>query len=152
MSDACDGCGGYSRREVLIRTFQAALGVTVVGVATPLMEACGLSPTGVGRPTSTSFDVSQLTSDGEALVTSQNGPDGAPVLIVRQSATQYAAISMQCTHMGCTIGSPISGIMTCPCHGAQFDMQGDVVRGPAARPLHHYNVSYDASAQTVTIS
>lgn len=153
MDAGCRGCGSEpSRREVLIRAFQAALGVTVVGVATPILEACGIGPTGVGRSAATTFDVSQLTTDGQALVTRDNGPDGAPVLIVRQSAGQFLALSMQCTHQGCTIGAPSGGIMTCPCHGAQFDLQGAVVRGPAAFPLHRYGVTYDAAAQTLTIS
>ncbi len=153
MDSECRGCGGApSRRDVVIRVLQAALGVTVVGVATPLLEACGISPTGVGRPTATTFDVSQLTADGQALVTRDNGPDGAPVLIIRQSDGEFLALSMQCTHQGCTISAPSGGIMTCPCHGAQYNLQGAVVRGPAAFPLHRYGVTYDATADTVTIS
>jgi nitrite reductase/ring-hydroxylating ferredoxin subunit len=44
------------------------------------------------------------------------------------------AISLVCTHLGCTVvvsGSEIS----CPCHGSVFDREGRVVKGPADRPL-----------------
>ena len=43
-----------------------------------------------------------------------------------------------CTHMGCSLaGGKLSGtIVTCACHGSQFDVtSGAVIRGPAQRPL-----------------
>lgn len=142
---------GPNRREVLAAAARALLGVTVVGVATPVLEACsGLSPTAV--PTSTVFDVSGLTMDGQALVTRDNGPDGAPVLIVRQAAGEFLALSMRCTHLGCTVGSPHNGVLTCPCHGAQYNLSGQVLRGPAPRSLSRYTVTYDPQTETVTLN
>jgi 3-phenylpropionate/trans-cinnamate dioxygenase ferredoxin component len=43
-----------------------------------------------------------------------------------------------CTHMGCSLASgKLDGsVVTCPCHGSQFDVtSGAVVRGPAQRPV-----------------
>ena len=41
-----------------------------------------------------------------------------------------------CTHQGCTVASVANGVITCPCHGSQFDAQtGAVIAGPAPRGL-----------------
>ncbi|MGH7331122.1 MAG: ubiquinol-cytochrome c reductase iron-sulfur subunit, partial [Polyangiaceae bacterium] len=47
-----------------------------------------------------------------------------------------------CTHQGCRIGNPdANGKTTCPCHGAQFDGNGAVLRSPARSALVHYAVA-----------
>lgn len=45
-----------------------------------------------------------------------------------------AAISMLCTHLGCVIRETPGGFQ-CPCHGAKYDADGNVLEGPALRPL-----------------
>jgi Rieske Fe-S protein len=141
-----------SRREMLISAARTALGVTVVGVAVPLLDSCSPGNLTGSRSTKKVFDVSQLTQDGQALVTKDYGPDGAPVLIVRQSAGSYYALSMLCTHAACFVGAPQQGVMVCPCHGSEYNMEGQVLRGPAFSPLHRYTLTYDATAQTVTLN
>jgi glycine/D-amino acid oxidase-like deaminating enzyme/nitrite reductase/ring-hydroxylating ferredoxin subunit len=46
------------------------------------------------------------------------------------------AVSLQCTHLGCLLrfnGAERS--WDCPCHGSRFDVDGNVLEGPAVRPL-----------------
>jgi cytochrome b6-f complex iron-sulfur subunit len=41
-----------------------------------------------------------------------------------------------CTHLGCLVKwDPNEHIFHCPCHGAMFDDKGQVLRGPANKPL-----------------
>lgn len=45
-------------------------------------------------------------------------------------------MSARCTHMGCTVAwSAAEHVFECPCHGSRFGPGGEVVNGPAARPL-----------------
>ncbi len=52
----------------------------------------------------------------------------------------FAAISITCTHLGCTVQTSDAGY-ECPCHGSQYDNDGFVTGGPAPRPLDWYQVS-----------
>ncbi|MDB5044642.1 MAG: hypothetical protein JWQ08_692 [Deinococcus sp.] len=46
------------------------------------------------------------------------------------------ALSDRCTHLGCGIEAARTGMgYSCPCHGSAFTLSGEVVKGPAARPL-----------------
>jgi nitrite reductase/ring-hydroxylating ferredoxin subunit len=44
---------------------------------------------------------------------------------------QYRALSRICTHMGCFLKyDKPDGALLCPCHGAQFDLSGELMSGP----------------------
>lgn len=64
--------------------------------------------------------------------------DTKRICIVREN-NQIAAISTTCTHLGCIIGTSETGF-ACPCHGSRFDFDGNVVGGPAPKPLPWYQV------------
>ena len=49
----------------------------------------------------------------------------------------FRAMSSVCTHLGCiTRYQPDDGVVACPCHGSRFSLDGEVLAGPAPRPLH----------------
>ncbi len=55
--------------------------------------------------------------------------------VVLRTPSGFTALSLVCTHLGCTVESKPEGF-TCPCHGSRFDSQGKVIRGPAQKPLN----------------
>lgn len=61
--------------------------------------------------------------------------DGVDVLLVRDGGRVFA-LSARCSHRGCSLseGSLDDGVVTCPCHGSRFTLDGSVVRGPATAP------------------
>ncbi|WP_088892991.1 FAD-dependent oxidoreductase [Leptolyngbya ohadii] len=63
---------------------------------------------------------------------------GDAVYVTQENSKK--AISLTCTHQGCTVQREENGEFHCPCHGAMFDAQGRVVRGPAQRDLAQFAV------------
>lgn len=57
----------------------------------------------------------------------------AQVAIMRDGAT-ISALSLVCTHLGCTVTVTPTELI-CPCHGSRFGRDGQVLAGPAPRPL-----------------
>lgn len=72
---------------------------------------------------------------------------GSAVAIGRDGNGIYA-MSLVCTHQGCDIassGSVSFSRVHCDCHGSEFNNQGQVLLGPASRPLPHLLVTKDAA-------
>ncbi len=61
-----------------------------------------------------------------------------PALLVHDR-NGFSALSLVCTHLGCTLEDHADGFI-CPCHGSRFDAQGQVLRGPAQKPLRKLRV------------
>lgn len=58
------------------------------------------------------------------------------VAVHRDKRGQMVALSAKCTHMGCTVRwNSAEKTWDCPCHGSRFSPNGEVVNGPAAKPL-----------------
>jgi len=59
----------------------------------------------------------------------------------RKSATEFAAYSLHCTHLGCPVRWVASArLFLCPCHGGVFYEDGSVAGGPPPRALSQYPV------------
>ena len=61
-----------------------------------------------------------------------NGKEGITVL------------SIACTHLGCVLNVENDKFI-CPCHGSTFDLQGNVLKDPALKPLKHidYTIQFN---------
>ena len=58
------------------------------------------------------------------------------VWAVRKSEHQVKVFSPICPHLGCGVRwNQRDGQFQCPCHGSVYDQNGNVVDGPAPRPL-----------------
>ena len=98
------------------------------------------------------FDVSSLKDDGNGIITDVTGSDGARIMIVRRSASDFVALSTQCTHEGCPVNAAEHGTITCPCHGSQYDLSGAVIRGPSQFPLLSYPTALIARTREVEVT
>jgi thiosulfate dehydrogenase [quinone] large subunit len=85
----------------------------------------------------------------------QDPQQGAAVL-VRLAKDRVAAYSRVCTHAGCLVDyDRQSGLLVCPCHGAEFDpaRHAEPVAGPAPTALPEISVVIDPhSGQVVAES
>jgi len=81
--------------------------------------------------------------------------NSVPFWVERNPTTQYygagdrvfatipqstEVVSLTCTHQGCTVAIEADGKFHCPCHGAVFDKEGRVLKGPATKDLQRYQV------------
>jgi cytochrome b6-f complex iron-sulfur subunit len=63
-------------------------------------------------------------------------------VIVARLKDGFRALSSVCTHLGCiTRYQPDAEVIACPCHGSRFSLEGEVIAGPAPRPLHWLQMS-----------
>ncbi|MBW2368255.1 MAG: Rieske (2Fe-2S) protein [Deltaproteobacteria bacterium] len=54
----------------------------------------------------------------------------------------FIALSMACTHLGCTVPWVADEKrFICPCHASCFDIRGAVIQSPAARALDYFPVT-----------
>ena len=64
-----------------------------------------------------------------------------PIFLVRAAETEVVAMSAVCTHLRCVLKwDDANARIVCPCHAGSFDRTGNVLSGPAKRPLPHYRV------------
>jgi thiosulfate dehydrogenase (quinone) large subunit len=140
------------RREFLKQTGLALGAATLAGALSEILASCN-SPTGANvTHGTTTVNIAGLTSNGQFIVDSNVTPDGTPILVIRQNATTFTALSMLCTHQGCQVNQPSGGQIYCSCHGSSFDLHGNVIAGPAPSPLKNYGVTLNAAAKTITVT
>ena len=94
---------------------------------------------------------SALQSVGGTLALSPNPIDSHGMLVYRQNENLIKVYSRNCTHANCTVDAySSSGVSTCSCHGSRFDLNGNVLNGPAENPLRQYNASISGDIITIT--
>lgn len=144
------GPGGFytpvgTRRRFFQWITRAAAGLIGLGLAAPLIGYV-ISPTLKRRTRSwvevaavdelpdgipTQLDYVATVQDGYLKTKSQKA-----VWAVKQHDGQVAVFSPMCTHLGCGYHwDAADRKFKCPCHGSVYDVTGQVLAGPAPRPL-----------------
>lgn len=66
---------------------------------------------------------------------------GGRFFLARQADGGFIALSLRCTHLGCSIAwEEEKKRFICPCHSSAFDISGEVLNPPAVRALDYYPV------------
>jgi len=67
--------------------------------------------------------------------------DGLNLLAVyRDNDGRFHELSAACTHLGCVVQwNDVEKSWDCPCHGSRYAPDGDVLNGPASRPLERHD-------------
>ncbi|HXT36002.1 MAG TPA: Rieske 2Fe-2S domain-containing protein [Chloroflexota bacterium] len=75
------------------------------------------------------------------------GDNGIPGIFLVREGQGLLALEQTCTHQGCAVSwTPNDQRFECPCHGSQFDKQGNVVAGPAPYGLYRHRLSLITNA------
>jgi cytochrome b6-f complex iron-sulfur subunit len=120
-----------SRRQFIV-TGSAALAAAWLG---GLIQSSAFSAASVeARPVEVMF--SALPVGGTTQITFAGGQ-----VLVSRSEDGVLALSMTCTHLGCTVQwDAAKRVLHCPCHDGYFDEFGDVISGPPPLPLERLPV------------
>ena len=154
--------------------------VTMVGSSAFILEACGGgggSPTGPdpgdnngggngGGNTGYNYDPNtqtitiditliytslQNTGTGIALSSSTTF-DSRGIIVLRTGSSSVRALSRRCTHAGSIVNiNSSSNNLLCPSHNSIFDLNGNVISGPANSSLKRYSSSINAEGTIITI-
>ena len=125
----------------------------------------GTGDTGYNYDSSTGIITINITMIHQTLQTVGNGIqlsgsntfDNNGIIVLRTSNSGVRALSRNCTHAGSTVNFDSTN-NNLPCslqggsHGSIFDINGNVVRGPANRSLTRYTASINAEGTIITIS
>jgi cytochrome b6-f complex iron-sulfur subunit len=80
---------------------------------------------------------------------------GSPVLVVRDGsdASKLIAVNPTCSHNQCIVDwKGDRKAFECPCHGAKFSAGGQLVQGPATKPLPTYVAKVEGDAVMVKLA
>ncbi|HEX4146519.1 MAG TPA: FAD-dependent oxidoreductase [Pirellulales bacterium] len=73
--------------------------------------------------------------------------DGRRVACSRDEHGKLTLLSAECTHMGCVVRwNRAERTWDCPCHGSRFHPDGEVLAGPAEKPLPPVTLEKPAAA------
>jgi Rieske Fe-S protein len=87
----------------------------------------------LGKPTLVTFTRSKING-WEKTVNSYG------VFVLHKSDTDVVVFSNKCTHLGCHVNwNADKQEYICPCHDAQFGIDGNVLGGPPPRPMDRYS-------------
>jgi menaquinol-cytochrome c reductase iron-sulfur subunit len=66
------------------------------------------------------------------------------VWVVKKAENEIIAFSPQCPHLGCAVHWVAKKHeFLCPCHASTFSIEGQVLSGPAQRPLDRFEVKVE---------
>ncbi|WP_066379935.1 MULTISPECIES: ubiquinol-cytochrome c reductase iron-sulfur subunit [unclassified Anabaena] len=92
--------------------------------------------------------VAELDKAGQLLV--NDSPAAAVLVVGTSTAKNLIAVNPTCTHQGCTVAwQAASQKFVCPCHGAEYGVDGTVQKDPATKPLKTYAAKIEGSSVVV---
>lgn len=144
----CESC--LTRRDFLGRVALVASAAIAAGCGASDLTV-GTDPLAGGPITFKPSDYAGLATAGQPVEIRTSTGAASSIAVVRTSATTFLALAMTCTHAGTKVNI-VGQVFDCPNHGARFNSSGGVTLGPATRSLTQRTLSYNATADTITVS
>jgi cytochrome b6-f complex iron-sulfur subunit len=135
-----DPLSAPSRRQVLVAAAVTA-SVPLLDSALNTLPAAHAAAPAPATPAATSDAWTATTLKASDLKDNEFTPAGIDGIVLARVGKTVAALSTVCTHKGCTVAARGGAkILACPCHGAQFHLDGTAAKAPAQKPLAHYAI------------
>jgi glycine/D-amino acid oxidase-like deaminating enzyme len=130
-----DGVPYVGRHDPLSSNLWVATGFKKWGLAmgTAAAELLAARVTGQEHPWTELFDPNRLRPRASATSFAKENANVAYHFVADRVLKRGAP---RCTHMGCLLAwNAAEETWDCPCHGSRFAASGEVIEGPAVRPL-----------------
>ncbi|MBI5376199.1 MAG: Rieske (2Fe-2S) protein [Candidatus Schekmanbacteria bacterium] len=126
----------FGRRTFL--DYMIGFGVTSWALLTVYVTGAYLWPSKKSIGTNTEDSVSIPLSDVPEGSSRKIRYKANPAIVVRTKEGVFA-LSAVCPHLGCLVNwHDGEKLIECPCHAAKFDLRGNVLGGPAPKPLETF--------------
>lgn len=131
------------RKEFLVKAGQC----TAVLVFGSCIQSCSSNTTdNPTAPQNVDFTLDLSKAENSSLNSVGGYTYQGGIIIARINTSTFSALSQACTHQGATVNYEASATrFHCPNHGSNFDVNGNVINGPAASPLQKYNTSLNGT-------
>jgi cytochrome b6-f complex iron-sulfur subunit len=146
------------RRAFLLRVGVGALASSLpvaIAACTPDSTPPTAQQSGAPKPNGGFTAVGTLQDLDKAGFIQDKKFAAGPLLVVRDPGdkTKLLAVNATCTHKGCVVdwNAKNNGFL-CPCHAAQFKLDGKVAQGPADKPLATFAVKTEGNSILVSAS
>jgi Rieske Fe-S protein len=146
------------RRELLkvlcATTGAACAGLAACGGGDPNMgqQFIKLPAVVQGRVRLALADYPQLKQVGTAIIGEVAGRED-PLVVAQMEKDVFVAMPAVCTHMKCPLKfNPLNVTLDCGCHGSTFELDGQVVNGPAVVSLPRYKTEFDGATIAIELA
>ncbi|MFQ5676747.1 MAG: ubiquinol-cytochrome c reductase iron-sulfur subunit [bacterium] len=85
-----------------------------------------------------------------AIVIVKTSPQTGSIILRNLPDVGIIAVSSVCSHRGCEV-RPMPRSSRCPCHGSEYDELGEVLEGPASRPLQRYEIEETSESLIIKV-
>jgi len=157
-----------TRREFLMRSAGTLAIISTSGLVSTIISSCsGSGPSGPDTVTqlniiqgtvsnneiSIGLGASSPVKEKNTRVLIEYANSSQAILIEHNSDDTFRAISGVCTHQGCFVTDfdSTKSMFVCACHGSRFDLNGNVVQGPAPSKLIEYSTRMENNSLIITL-
>lgn len=120
---------------------RAILSILSLGALSVLPNGCGERKPQVPQPRK-----GIISLGPPALFSNGFTPRNLERIGIFKDGIEFSAISLICTHQECLLYADRDRFR-CPCHGAQFSLEGKVITGPAKSDLERYELRLNSRGE-----
>lgn len=140
-----------TRREFLKDTCTACLGTAFLGLTFSQLTSCSSLPIYKTDLSKQAVTV-PVTSFGESnIVIVRDMQVPFDILLVKKSDEEYKALYMKCSHQETPLTATKTGLY-CSGHGSSFDLDGNVTKEPALKPLKNFKTEIVNNQITIDLN